>query len=111
MVAGGGTEWFYSQARALMLAISGQRDVGKQILAEAFSAPIQLGGYHYYITAQVCAQLGEIDSCVEMLWGAVEAGYGNYPFLTSDPLLGPRARPRVSPRSPRRCRSCKRDCS
>jgi hypothetical protein len=24
-----------------------------------------------------------------MLWGAVEAGYGNYPFLTSDPLLGP----------------------
>ncbi|HEY9433113.1 MAG TPA: protein kinase [Blastocatellia bacterium] len=89
MVAGGGTEWFYSQARALMLAISGERDAGKQILAETFSAPIQLGGYHYYITAQVCAQLGEIDSCVEMLWGAVEAGYGNYPFMTSDPLLGP----------------------
>jgi hypothetical protein len=72
-----------------MLAIKGERDAGKQILADTFSAPIQLGGYHYYITAQVCAQLGEIDSCVEMLWGAVEAGYGNYPFMTSDPLLGP----------------------
>jgi eukaryotic-like serine/threonine-protein kinase len=89
MVAGGSTEWFYSQARALMLAIKGEREAGKQILSEIFSAPIQLGGYHYYITAEVCAQLGEIDSCIEMLWGAVEAGYGNYPFLTSDPLLGP----------------------
>jgi tetratricopeptide (TPR) repeat protein len=89
MVAGGSTEWFYSQARALMLAIKGEREAGKQVLAETFSSPIQLGGYHYYITAEVCAQLGEIDSCVEMLWGAVEAGYGNYPFLTSDPLLGP----------------------
>src|SRR5215831_15983603 len=89
MVAGGGSGWFNSQARALMLAISGERDAGKQVLAETFSAPIQMGGYHYYITAEVCAQLGEIESCVEMLWGAVEAGYGNYPFLTSDPLLGP----------------------
>jgi eukaryotic-like serine/threonine-protein kinase len=89
MVAGGGSGWFNSQARALMLAIKGEREAGKQVLAEAFSAPIQMGGYHYYITAEVCAQLGEIDSCVEMLWGAVEAGYGNYPFLTSDPLLGP----------------------
>jgi eukaryotic-like serine/threonine-protein kinase len=89
MVAGGSTGWFYSQARALMLAIKGERDAGKQVLAEVFSAPIQLGGYHYYITAEVCAQLGEVDSCVEMLWGAVEAGYGNYPFLTSDPLLLP----------------------
>ena len=89
MVAGGGSGWFNSQARALMLAIKGEREAGKQVLAEAFSAPIQMGGYHYYITAEVCAQLGEVDSCVEMLWGAVEAGYGNYPFLTSDPLLGP----------------------
>src|SRR6266498_113526 len=89
MVAGGGSGWFNSQARALMLATKGEREAGKQVLAEAFSAPIQMGGYHYYITAEVCAQLGEIDSCVEMLWGAVEAGYGNYPFLTSDPLLGP----------------------
>jgi serine/threonine-protein kinase len=89
MVAGRSSEWFCSQARALMLALKGEREAGKQVLAEAGAEPLQLGGYHYYITAEVCAQLGEVDSCVEMLWGAVEAGYGNYPFLTSDPLLGP----------------------
>lgn len=89
MAAGGSSELFYLQARALMLALKGERDAGKQILTEALAAPLQLSGYHYYITAQVCAQLGEVDSCVEMLWGAVETGYGNYPFLISDPLLGP----------------------
>jgi serine/threonine-protein kinase len=89
MVAGGSSELFYSQARALMLALKGEREAGKQVLAEALASPLQLSGYHYYITAQICAQLGECDSCVEMLWGAVEAGYGNYPFLMSDPLLGP----------------------
>jgi len=89
MVAGGSSEWFCSQARALMLALKGERETGKKVLADAVTGPLQLGGYHYYITAQVCAQLGEVDSCVEMLWGAVEAGYGNYPFLISDPLLGP----------------------
>jgi eukaryotic-like serine/threonine-protein kinase len=89
MVAGGSAELFYLQARALMLALKGQRDAGKQVLAGALSAPLQLSGYHYYITAEVCAQLGEVESAVEMLWGAVEAGYGNYPFLMSDPLLGP----------------------
>ncbi len=89
MVAGGTSELFYSQARALMLALKGEREAGKQVLAEALSTPLQLSGYHYFITAQICSQLGEVDSCVEMLWGAVEAGYGNYPFLISDPLLGP----------------------
>jgi eukaryotic-like serine/threonine-protein kinase len=89
MVACGSSELFYLQARALMLAIKGERDAGKQLLADALGSPVQLSGYHYFITAQICAQLGEVDSCVEMLWGAVEAGYGNYPFLISDPLLGP----------------------
>jgi eukaryotic-like serine/threonine-protein kinase len=89
MVAGGSTDLFFLQARALMLALNGQRDAGKQILSEALSAPLQLSGYHYYISAEVCAQLGEVESAVEMLWGSVEAGYGNYPFLMSDPLLGP----------------------
>ncbi len=89
MVAGGGSGLFHMQARALMLALKGEREAGKQVLAEALAAPLQLSAYHYYITAQVCAQLAEVDSCVEMLWGAVEAGYGNYPFLISDPLLGP----------------------
>lgn len=89
MVAGESSGLFHSQARALMLALKGEREAGKHVLAEALSAPFQLSGYHYYITAQICAQLGEVDSCVEMLWGAVETGYGNYPFLISDPLLGP----------------------
>ena len=89
MVSGGGAGLFYLQARALMLALKGEREAGKQVLAEALSAPLQLSGYHYYISAEVCAQLGEVESAVEMLWGAVEAGYGNYPFLMSDPLLGP----------------------
>jgi eukaryotic-like serine/threonine-protein kinase len=89
LVAGGSAELFYSQARALMLALKGEREAGKQVLAQAFSAHVQLSSYHYYITAQICAQLGEIDSCLEMLWGAVETGYGNYPFLISDPLLAP----------------------
>ncbi|HKQ72443.1 MAG TPA: protein kinase [Blastocatellia bacterium] len=89
LVAGGSAELFYSQARALMLALQGDSEAGKQVLAQAFSAPVQLSSYHYYITAQICAQLGEIDSCLEMLWGAIETGYGNYPFIISDPLLAP----------------------
>src|SRR5262249_61714050 len=74
---------------ARMCAAKGDAEAGNRCPPPAFPAPIQMGGYHYYIPAEVCAQLGEIDSCVEMLWGAVEAGYGNYPFLTPDPLLGP----------------------
>ncbi|MBO0726196.1 MAG: protein kinase [Blastocatellia bacterium] len=89
MGSSGGAGLFYLQARALMLALNGQRDAGKQILSEALSSPLQLNGYHYFISAEVCAQLGEVESAVEMLWGAVEAGFGNYPFLMSDPLLGP----------------------
>jgi serine/threonine-protein kinase len=89
LAAGGSTDLFFLQARALMLALKGQRDAGKQVLSEALSAPLQLSAYHYYISAEVCAQLGEVESAVEMLWGAVEAGFGNYPFLMSDPLLGP----------------------
>jgi hypothetical protein len=50
------------------LALNGQRDAGKQVLSEALSAPLQLSGYHYYISAEVCAQLGEVESAVEMLW-------------------------------------------
>src|SRR5262245_11150029 len=46
MAAGGSTDLFFLQARALMLAINGQRDAGKQILSEALSAPLQCSGYH-----------------------------------------------------------------
>src|SRR5262249_19988253 len=40
LVAGGSAELFYSQARALMLALRGEREAGKQVLAQAFSAPV-----------------------------------------------------------------------
>ncbi len=89
MVASGSAGLFYSQARALLCAFKGETEQGKQILAEAFSSSVQLGSYHYYITAQVYAQLGEIEASLEMLRGAAKAGYGNYPFLMSDPMLAP----------------------
>src|SRR5262249_39989035 len=88
-VAGGSAGLFYSQARALALALKGENDAGERLIAEALSAPLQLSSYHYYISAQIYAQLGETDLCLEMLRGAVETGYGNYPFLISDPLLTP----------------------
>jgi len=89
LVAGGNAGLFYSQARALMLALKGEYDAGKLVIAEALSAPIQLSSYHFYMTAQIYAQLGEVELCLEMLRGAVETGYANYPFLISDPLLAP----------------------
>lgn len=89
LIAGGSAGLFYSQARALMHALKGEYDAGKRVIAEAFSSTLQLGSYHYYITAQTYAQLGEVETCLEMLWGAVKTGYGNYPFLMSDPLLAP----------------------
>jgi len=89
LVASGSAGLFYSQARALMLALKGEKDAGKRVIIEALSAPLQLSSYHYYITAQIYAQLGETESCLEMLRGAVEIGYANHPFLISDPLLAP----------------------
>jgi serine/threonine-protein kinase len=89
MVASGSPGLFYSQGRALMLAFRGEHEAGKGVIADALSSPLQLGSYHYYITAEVYAQLGEIELCLEMLRGAIKTGYGNYPFLISDPLLAP----------------------
>jgi serine/threonine protein kinase/Tfp pilus assembly protein PilF len=83
------TGLFSSQARALMCAFKGEKEEGVRILAEALSPNLQLGSYHYYITAQVYSQLGEIEACLEMLSCAVNTGYGNYPFLLSDPMLAP----------------------
>jgi serine/threonine-protein kinase len=89
MVAGASPGLFYSQARALLCAFKGETEKGKQILVEALSSSLQLGSYHYYISAQTYAQLGEIEPGLEMLRIAVKTGYGNYPFLMSDPMLAP----------------------
>jgi serine/threonine-protein kinase len=87
LTASGSAGLFISQARALMLALKGERDAGKQVISEALLSPFHFSSYHFYITAQIYAQLGETELCLEMLRGAVETGYANYPFLMSDPLL------------------------
>ncbi len=89
LLAGGSGGLFFSQARALSLALKGENDAGKRVIAEALSSAFQLSSYHYYITAQIYAQLGETELCLEMLRSAIEIGYANYPFLVSDPLLAP----------------------
>jgi serine/threonine-protein kinase len=89
MVVNGTTGLFYSQARALLCAFKGEKEKGQKILVESLSSNLQLGSYHYYISAQVYAQLGEIESSLEMLRCAAQAGYSNYPFLMADPMLAP----------------------
>ncbi len=80
---------FNSMHRALLCAFKGDREEGRRILDEAVASGVQLASYHYYIAAQVYSQLGETGKSLEMLSGAVRTGYGNYPFLISDPMLVP----------------------
>ncbi len=80
---------FFSTIRAMLCAWEGEIEEGQQILKEAFDSNLQLGSYHFYIAAEVYSQLGDAESALEMLGKAAQAGYGNYPFLISDPLLAP----------------------
>jgi serine/threonine-protein kinase len=80
---------FFSQIHAMLRAFKGEFEAGTRILDEALRGNLQLGSYHCYINAEVYAQLGRIEKSLEMLRGAVNAGYANYPFLLSDPLLAP----------------------
>jgi serine/threonine protein kinase/tetratricopeptide (TPR) repeat protein len=80
---------FFSTIRAMLCAWEGEIEEGQQILQEAFDSNLQLGSYHFYIAAEVYSQLGDAESALEMLGKAAQAGYGNYPFLISDPLLAP----------------------
>jgi serine/threonine protein kinase len=84
-----GTGLFNAMTRALLSAFKDEKENGKQILDAAASSGAQLAGYHYYIFAQIYAQLGDLESCLKMLNGAVKSGYANHPFLMSDPLLAP----------------------
>jgi serine/threonine-protein kinase len=83
--SGGGL--FNTIARAMLCAFKGEKEKGKQILDEAETSGAQLASYHYYLFAQIYAQLDATESCLKMLQGAVRTGYANYPFLMSDPLL------------------------
>jgi tetratricopeptide (TPR) repeat protein len=89
LVSKGSTGLFHTQTRGLLFALKGQKEVGREIVNAALNSNLQLGSYHYYITAEILAQLGDMERALEMLRGAVRTGYGNYPFLMSDPLLEP----------------------
>ncbi len=89
LLEAGDTGIFFSTVRAMLCAWEGDIDEGQQILKEAFDSNLQLGSYHFFIAAEVYSQLGDAESAIQMLNKAAQAGYGNYPFLISDPLLAP----------------------
>ncbi|HMV51146.1 MAG TPA: protein kinase, partial [Blastocatellia bacterium] len=89
LLAEGETGIFFSTVRAMRRALKGEPETGKQILDETFSSNLQLGSYHYYIAAEVYAQLGDTASALKMLGNAIRSGYSNHPFLMSDPLMAP----------------------
>lgn len=80
---------FFSTVRAMRCALKNELEDGKRILDETFSSGLQLGSYHFYIAAEVYAQLGDTASALKMLGNAVQTGYSNHPFLMSDPLMAP----------------------
>jgi serine/threonine protein kinase len=84
-----GSGLFPSMTYALLCAFKGENGKGKQILDEILASGIQLASYHYYLFAQIFAQLGDTASCLEMLRGAIKTGYANHPFLVSDPMFAP----------------------
>ncbi|MCI0665768.1 MAG: hypothetical protein L0220_32325, partial [Acidobacteria bacterium] len=84
-----GSGLFHLMTYALLCAFKGDQERGKQILDEVIASGIQLASYHYYLIAQIYAQLGDTENCLEMLRGALRTGYANYPFLISDPLFQP----------------------
>ena len=73
----------------MLCAWEGDIEAGQQILKETFDSNMQLGSYHFYIAAEVFSQLGDAETAIQMLSKAAQAGYSNYPFLMSDPLLAP----------------------
>ncbi len=88
------TSLFQVMPSALLAIIRNEKDQGVSLLDQASSSGVQLGSYHYLIFAELYAQLGELDKCLEMLRGTIKTGYGNYPFLIKDPMLEPvRQRP------------------
>lgn len=89
LVSKGHTGLFHSQTRGLLFALKGEKEKGIALMNAALASDRQLGSYHYYIAAEILAQLGDSSKAIEMLQGALKNGYGNYPFLMSDPLLDP----------------------
>jgi eukaryotic-like serine/threonine-protein kinase len=76
-------------AYGLRCAIAGEPEDGKRVIRQIVDAGGQLGGYGSYFLAQICAQVGDFPTCLALLREAIKAGYGNYPWLMSDPLIAP----------------------
>ncbi|MFN0088194.1 MAG: protein kinase domain-containing protein [Blastocatellia bacterium] len=89
ILARGGSGMFPVQLRSLLYAFRGEREEGRALLLDVLDPAVRLGAYHYYISACILAQLGDAPMAIQMLWGAVKAGYANHPFLMADPLLAP----------------------
>ncbi len=85
--SGGG--FFNILTSALLCSFSGKKEEGKKILDDTRASGVRFASYHYFLFAQIYSQLGDQDSALEMLRGAIKTGYANYPFLSSDPLLAP----------------------
>lgn len=89
ILARGGSGLFPVQLRALLCVFRGEYAAGRELLHAGLDPNMRLGAYHHYITAGILAQLGDAQTALQMLWGAVKTGYSNYPYLMTDPLLTP----------------------
>lgn len=89
LLEAGDTGVFFSTIQAMLCAWEGDIEAGQKILKETFDSNMQLGSYHFYIAAEVFSQLGDAETAIQMLSKAAQAGYSNYPFVMSDPLLAP----------------------
>jgi eukaryotic-like serine/threonine-protein kinase len=79
----------HEMARGLLAAIRGEREEGRRVVRSITDSGYKFPAYVYYLLAQIYAQLGDAEACFEMLRENVKLGYGNHPFLMSDPLLAP----------------------
>ena len=84
-----GSGFFLTQLRALLCAYRNEHDLGRAMLQASLDADLRLGAYHYYITANIFAQLNDPTTACRMLRNAVRAGYANHPYLMRDPMLAP----------------------
>jgi eukaryotic-like serine/threonine-protein kinase len=80
---------FHAQIRAMAHAIKGEHEQGLVLIRAGLGSNLQLGSYHYYLSAEILAQLGDTTAALDMLRSAIRTGYGNFPFLMADPLLAP----------------------
>lgn len=89
IIAEAGESKMHALATAMLCAITEQREEGQRALQMILDSGAQLAGYSFYVMAPIYAQLGDAENCLSMLRAAISTGYGNYPFLLSDPLLAP----------------------